>query len=994
MKMQSPDSNRLPKAVTFLLCAVAITCGVELSIMALNPQLYAINNIWIKYLTDALLLIIFTAPLLWQFVAKPVAQSNYLAKEKRSTAAWILSKLLLIFFSIELAVQVIVPLLFPAEITILKNFFDLLMLAFLSTPFLWGIILHPLREKSRRSFAVSYPLVVYFQLLTVILILELLHDVVLPAILQVNWHYLRIIDSTLMLLFSAPALWLLVVRPLQRAAQEEQEWAEALRDDVVDAIVTITYDGTIKSFNPAAEKIFGYQEAAVHGQPATFIFAELAEQTVLELLTRSLSDMAVKRPAAMFYEITGKRRDGTCFPMDMSVSRVMQEGEQLALVIMRDITERKIAEENLQGAVAMLTATLEATADGIIVFSRDRRIEVCNKKFAYIWSVPDEVFAGKDGTVLLAHMRKQITDAVQLDFQAAVNSHTGGRLRTLELLDGRYIELYTQPEFIMGSVAGEVWSCRDITERYRAAAALRESEERFERAISGANDGIWELDVETGTLYATPRFKKQLGYGEDDVVKSYAGFLTLLHPDDHDQVERAIQLHFAQRLPYDVEFRLRNSNGEYRWFRSRGQAVWDEAGRARRFAGWITDINRRKLVEQALQESEERFRSIFEQTEDAIVLFKSGSCEVVDINPMAEKMFGFARDELIAAGLSAVCRESDYDLLHATICRLSREENCRLDNVSSIRKDGEEIIVSIRGKLINLQGEEVIYCTFRDITERVRMEEEARQIQAKLIQTNKMTSLGVLVTSIAHEINNPNNFIMANAELLDKIWKDAEVVLRRYYEINGDFRLGGLPFSEIQTSLPAVLAGISEGGGRIRDIISNLKDYARQERILPNQRVEVNMVIENAVSILRHHIAKHTLHFNLDLEANIPSVKGSAQQLEQVVINLIMNACQALPDNGCGIDVCTRYDNECNEVVVKVHDDGVGMSREIVDRVLEPFFTTKLDSGGTGLGLSISYSIIKEHQGTMEIDSLPEHGTTFEVRLPALLSNAYEEEKR
>jgi signal transduction histidine kinase len=284
---------------------------------------------------------------------------------------------------------------------------------------------------------------------------------------------------------------------------------------------------------------------------------------------------------------------------------------------------------------------------------------------------------------------------------------------------------------------------------------------------------------------------------------------------------------------------------------------------------------------------------------------------------------------------------------------------------------------------MTLQGVDIVFCSIRDITDRIHLEEEARDIQSKLIHTNKMTSLGLLVSGVAHEINNPNNYVMANSRLLANVWQDALKVLREYYRENGDFMVGGIPFSIANENSTQLFTGIIDGSSRINDIVSNLKDFARQDRSMAGGDVDINRIITSAVTILHHQLIKHTDRFHLDLQENLPSVKGSSQQLEQVVINLLMNACQALPDKRSGIWVTTGYDESSGQVNVTVRDEGLGMPATIHDRVLEPFFTTKLDSGGTGLGLSISQSIVKEHNGSLEFTSDPGTGTTFSVKIPA-----------
>jgi len=398
----------------------------------------------------------------------------------------------------------------------------------------------------------------------------------------------------------------------------------------------------------------------------------------------------------------------------------------------------------------------------------------------------------------------------------------------------------------------------------------------------------------------------------------------------------------------------------------------------------MRDITSGKRMEKALRESEARFREIFDQSEDAIVFFKPGGCTILDVNENAERTFGYEKRELQDAGVSCICDSADLPALEQAISGIA-EGGIAQSNFLCKGKDGVPMVVSLRGKVMLLQGVPITYCTFRDVTYRVRMEEKTRDIQAKLIHTNKMTSLGLLVSGVAHEINNPNNFIMANSELLARISHDSLKVLKEYGEDQegGEFYIAGIPFSELLEHSRRLFDGIAEGSRRVNGIVTNLKSFARQERRQQMREVDVNEVAHSAVTLLHHELIKYTSNFHLQLAQGVPPVKGHGQQLGQVIINLLMNACQALPDKQCAISLSTGYDAGEGVVSICVSDEGCGMSREDSQRIMEPFFTTRLDDGGTGLGLSISESIVKEHAGLLEFSSEPGRGTTFTVKMPA-----------
>lgn len=396
----------------------------------------------------------------------------------------------------------------------------------------------------------------------------------------------------------------------------------------------------------------------------------------------------------------------------------------------------------------------------------------------------------------------------------------------------------------------------------------------------------------------------------------------------------------------------------------------------------MRDITARKEGESALKESEKRFRQIFDQSEDAILFINPRTCGIVDVNITAERLFGYSRRELLASGLESACFAGSATVIRSYVNGISQGGGAYLERISGRHRDGTEMILSIHCKPIILQGCELVYATVRDITQRVRIEEEALQMQSRLIQANKMTSLGLMVSGVAHEINNPNNYIMANAKLLERAWEDAKKVLREYYRVNGDFLLGGLPFSEMEQHLPEMFDGINDGTMRIKAIINDLKGFARPGSPDARGPVDINQIVKSAVSILHYEIINHTNNFNMNLEAGIPFFHGNSQHLAQVIMNLLMNACQSLPTPAAGIWVNTCFNVDEQTIQISVRDEGVGVPAEVGRRILEPFFTTKLDSGGTGLGLSISMSIIREHCGTMEFESTPMKGTIFTVKLP------------
>ncbi|MDF1614614.1 hybrid sensor histidine kinase/response regulator [Desulfurivibrio dismutans] len=270
-----------------------------------------------------------------------------------------------------------------------------------------------------------------------------------------------------------------------------------------------------------------------------------------------------------------------------------------------------------------------------------------------------------------------------------------------------------------------------------------------------------------------------------------------------------------------------------------------------------------------------------------------------------------------------------------------------------------------------------------DIRARQRAEMEAEQRRRQLIEADKLASLGILVAGVAHEINNPNNFITINTPLLQRIWTDTSAILDRQLANHGDFTVAGLPFSELREYVPELLTGIIDGSDRITRIVRNLNDYARQSAAEMGQVFDLNQVVRAALALLASPLKKATHNLQIDLACDLPPIKGNFQRVEQVVINLLQNACQALDSPENGITVRTAHDTNHNQVILKVIDQGGGIPARDLEKIQDPFFTTKRDCGGTGLGLSVSAGIMEEHGGRLHFTSLPGQGTTARAIFPA-----------
>jgi len=255
--------------------------------------------------------------------------------------------------------------------------------------------------------------------------------------------------------------------------------------------------------------------------------------------------------------------------------------------------------------------------------------------------------------------------------------------------------------------------------------------------------------------------------------------------------------------------------------------------------------------------------------------------------------------------------------------------------------------------------------------------------QQQLIHDDKMKSLGILVAGVAHEINNPNNLVMLNAPMLKKIWNNALPILEEYNEEHGDFALGGLPFKKVKERIPKLLDGITKGSSRINDMVTRLKNFSSRNE-LKKTPININDALKSALEFIGFEIRMSTSNFEVEYADELPVVMANRQEIEQVIINLLTNSCHSLSGRDKGIKVKTMHDVDKQKVILQVADEGSGIPKEHLDKLGDPFFTTKSDSGGTGLGLSISKSIIDSHDGVLRFLSKEGEGTTANVILPVI----------
>ncbi len=263
---------------------------------------------------------------------------------------------------------------------------------------------------------------------------------------------------------------------------------------------------------------------------------------------------------------------------------------------------------------------------------------------------------------------------------------------------------------------------------------------------------------------------------------------------------------------------------------------------------------------------------------------------------------------------------------------------------------------------------------------RIAAQHESQEKEKQLLHADRMVSLGTLVSGVAHEINNPNNYIRINARLVKDIFRETMPVLDSYAEENPGYSIINIPYEDMKQEIANITAGLTEGSSKIEDIVKSLKEFARPDSHDWNMEVDIKKAVESAVKITANTIKNRNIELSVELADSITPVCGNSGRLEQVIINLLTNASEAIVSSNGKIELKAYMSEE--DVVVMVKDNGKGIRKEDLPRVADPFFTTRSDDGGVGLGLSISMSIIRRFRGRMEYKSAVGAGTEVRIVIP------------
>lgn len=490
----------------------------------------------------------------------------------------------------------------------------------------------------------------------------------------------------------------------------------------------------------------------------------------------------------------------------------------------------------------------------------------------------------------------------------------------------------------------------DIAERARVQQALADSEAAYRAIFDATEDAVFVLDTDTAAVVdANPKACAMYGHTREELLqvdpdRLRFGDSRFQHGGARELIARA-----CAGETQHIEWHLRHRDGTMHWEEVFMKRV--NLGGRDRILALIRDITGRKLAEAALRASEEQYRAMFNASIDGLALWNAAG-EIVDANPALWRMYGY--DDGKAPALPAGDHAApSYD--PAFLQAVAAGVPLRLD-VTTQREDGSPLEIELHGIPMQYQGNPHVLTIARDVTEKRRAAEELARQRESLYQREKLAALGSLLAGVAHELNNPLSVVVARSVLLEERGNAAT---------------------------QAAAVKIRAAAERCARIVRTFLAMARQRQ--PERGpVAINDVVAAALDIAGYAIRAGNIDVALDLAHDLPLVQADADQLHQVLLNLIINAQQSLQDRPPprAIRVHSRFDAGANVLRVTVADNGPGIPEHLRTRVFEPFFTTKPMGSGTGVGLAVSLGIIEAHGGTLALDCPLEGGAVFTITLP------------
>jgi PAS domain S-box-containing protein len=707
-----------------------------------------------------------------------------------------------------------------------------------------------------------------------------------------------------------------------------------------------------------ARKIYGIED---DNDYTNEYIRNLALPEYHQMLTNSMIDLITK---GIRYDVEFKIRRVS----DGEIRDIHSAGEYFAdrnvvIGMIQDITERKNAEMTLKNSEKQLQTIIDTIPDLLWVKDINGVFITCNHKLEQLLNADIADIIGKTD---YDFVDKEVADLFrQKDFETL---ETGKLTINEEMVtyaaDGHqeYLETIKTPMYdSSGKVIGTLGIGRDISERKQAEKSILEERKRLANTIEGTNVGTWEWNIQTGIASFNERWAEMVGYTLYELLPlDIHTWNKLVHPEDKDEMDVILKKHFAGELEiYDHEVRMRHKNGEWVWIHARGKVIeWDDAGKPLLMYGTHADITEKKRTEARFAEETNRRRILIEQSSDGIVVLNDKG-EVIEANQKYADMLGYSMSELLQLHVWDWDNRYSPEQLIEYI-KNTDESGVRFE-VLQRRKDGSFVNVEVSSNGTILNGQNLVFCVCRDITERKQAELLLLQAKALAEESNQIKS--EFIANMSHELRTPLNSVIGFSQILnEKVFGDLNEKQMNYV-------------CNIQRSGKHLLELINDILD-ISKIESGNMEYAPEMTDIKEIMDEITVLTEPLVAD-KHIVLETNSEFD-KLEINVDRMK-----IKQIMFNLLSNAIKFTPKNGK-----VWFDSKIinGNIQMSVSDNGIGIPLEKQKTIFEPFkqasSSTSRTHGGTGLGLAIVKYYVEMHSGQIHVESEPGKGSTFTFTIP------------
>jgi PAS domain S-box-containing protein len=478
-------------------------------------------------------------------------------------------------------------------------------------------------------------------------------------------------------------------------------------------------------------------------------------------------------------------------------------------------------------------------------------------------------------------------------------------------------------------------------------------------SVNSLNSAVTITDVNRKIIYINQAHTRIFGYRPEELIGKKSD--TLYPLDDPSGVSGKIYEALVM-VGWEGERLALKKDGSAFPIYEKTSAIKDKDGTQLGIVSVIDDITARKRLQQALKESEERYRSFVETAKSAIIAVDEDG-KIILFNPAAEKIFGYPKDEIIQKDFTSLFPESYRDITGVKLGKdgwggFSDLIECTSE-LAGLHRNGEEFPIDASFSTCRVEGRHILTAIIFDITER-------KNLQEQLLQSAKLAAVGELISGITHEVNNPLAVVIGYSEML-------------------------LAESDLSNESREAIKAIHGESERAKKVIQNMLSFARKHSPV-KEVIQVNDILEKTLGLTDYELRKNSINVVKDLDPDLPETVGDPNQLQQVFLNLIINSQQAMMEikNGRQLTIRSRLKEadqsdgtgKGNIIQVAFEDNGPGIPEKIINKIFDPFYTTKPKGKGTGLGLSVSFGIIKEHSGEIYARLNEERGVTFYVELP------------